>query len=535
MSRRSTTLVSLIAVAGLTLSSCSDSQEGTEVSQAGAEDELVLAVGDVGTGEFDPLRGWGNHHEHKVLHSSLTQWDTNDAGEMELVGDLAESFSTDGSLWIFTLRDDMAFSDEEPVTADDVVFTYELLKEDGTQFDLNNVAEVRAVDEHTVEIELTQPDSLFGPQATTIAILPEHAYSEDYSSNPIASGPYQVVEYQPGEQLIMETNPHYPEELTYKKLTFYLADEAAALGATQAGEVDIASASYTSADREFPGLTLQQMDSVESMAITLPTEPAGATAATMGVTGPAGNAVTSDPAVRQALTLGVDRAELSDIVIAGYGAPAYSVADGLPWGSDEVQFDDADVEGARQLLADAGWEDTNGDGTVDKDGVEAVVGLMYTSGDQSRADLAESFATQAEKIGIRFEPEGATWDDIYAEGKSKAVVFALGSLSPKELWDTYSSESIGVSYNNMPNYSNTEVDGHLENARASTSLEESIPEWQAAQLAGASAHPDGDVSMLWLLRRDHLYYVSDDIDIGEQITHGHGHGLQVLHNVTQWR
>lgn len=539
MSRRSTALAGLVAVAALTLAACSgtDSTTAAPTAQTRAEDELVLAVGDVGEGEFDPLRGWGNHQEHKVLHSSLVQWNRSaETGEMELVGDLARDFSHKGTVWTFHLREDFMFSDGEPVTAADVVFTYDLLKEDGTQFDLTNVAEVRAVDERTVEIELVQPDSLFGPQAATIAILPEHAYGEGYSQNPIASGPYRVVEYQDGEQLIMEANPHYPEELTYRKLTFYLADEEAALSAAQAGTVDVAKVSYTNADRQFEGMTLEQLESVETMAITLPTEPAGGTAETMGIEGPGGNDVTSDPAVRKALSLGVDRRELNDIVVAGYGEPAYSVADTLPWGTEDVRFADADPEGAKKLLADAGWIDTNGDGTVDKDGVEAVVGLMYTTSDSARADLAESFAAQAAELGIRFEPEGATWDDIYAEGKSKAVVFALGSLSPKELWDTYSSESVGVSYNNMPNYSDPEVDEHLTRARLADTLGGSIPEWQAAQAAGASSHPEtGDVSMLWILRRDHLYLINDRVDIGEQITHGHGHGMQIFQNVTQWR
>lgn len=222
-------------------------------------------------------------------------------------------------------------------------------------------------------------------------------------------------------------------------------------------------------------------------------------------------------------------------MVSQYGEPAYSVADGLPWFTDKVVFDDARVDDAQRILEEAGWSDSNGDGTVDKDGVEAVIPLMYTTNDQVRVDLAESVAVQAEELGIRFEPEGVTWDDVYEEGKTKAVVFALGSLSPKELYDSYSSDSIGVSYNNLPNYSNPEVDEHIDAARAAESFEESLPRWQAAQEAGASAHPDhGDVSMLWLLRRDHLYYVADHVDIGEQIMHGHGHGLQIFMNVEEW-
>ncbi|WIM73279.1 ABC transporter substrate-binding protein [Corynebacterium suedekumii] len=428
------------------------------------------------------------------------------------------------------------FSDGEPVTAADVVFTYDLLKEDGTQFDLTNVAEVRAVDERTVEIELVQPDSLFGLQAATIAILPEHAYGEGYSQNPIASGPYRVVEYQDGEQLIMEANPHYPEELTYRKLTFYLADEEAALSAAQAGTVDVAKVSYTNADRQFEGMTLEQLESVETMAITLPTEPAGGTAETMGIEGPGGNDVTSDRAVRKALSLGVDRRELNDIVVAGYGEPAYSVADTLPWGTEDVRFADADPEGAKKLLADAGWIDTNGDGTVDKDGVEAVVGLMYTTSDPARADLAESSRRTGRRARHPFRAGGGDLGRHLRRGQVQGRRFRARLAEPE-----------GAVGHLLLRVRRRELQQHAQllrpgggrapdQGRLADTLGESIPEWQAAQAAGASSHPEtGDVSMLWILRRDHLYFINDRVDIGEQITHGHGHGMQIFQNVTQWR
>ncbi|WIM68111.1 ABC transporter substrate-binding protein [Corynebacterium breve] len=513
----------------LALAGCSvQSLKPTAVERAA--DELVLALGEFDESEFDPAKGWGTHQEHKVLHSSLLTWNN----DMELVGDLADSYEADGTTWTFQLNPDFAFSDGEPVTADDVVFTFQMLLDDGTNFDVSTVKEVRAEGEHTVVFELHEVDSLFGPLTTLIGIVPEHAYDQNYSDNPIGSGPYMIVDKQVGEQVIMETNPHYPKNLHYKKLTFLLADEESAIAAARAGEVDVLKVSHNNADQNISGMELDVRSSVDTMAITLPTQKAGGSGKTVGKDVEVGNDVTSDPAIRKAITIGLDREGLAELVLNGYGKPAWSVADELPWEASGMSFDDGQVEQALQILEDAGWTDSNGDGTVDKDGLEAVIPLMIPSNDLTRIDLGESIAVQAEEFGIKFVPEHVTWDDIYAEGKTKAIIFALGSLSPKELWDAYSSQALDTGYNNMPNYSNPEVDKQLESARGSEDFEESLAKWEAAQEAGANATPDGDASMAWLLRCDHLFFVGDNVDLGEELIHGHGHGLQIFRNVEEW-
>lgn len=522
-------LLAVTLAAALTAAGCAPAEPAGPAPGA-REDSLVLALGDVTSSGFDPRNGWGQHLEHKILHSSLVEWDSG----MRLTGDLARDWHQDGTTWIFELDPAFHFSDGEPVTADDVVFTLDTLRADGTNVDLGAIAGARAASEHTVVIELTEPDSLLGPLLATIPILPAHAYGEDYSRNPVGSGPYRVVEHQHGEQLLLTANEHYPEDLRYQRLTLLLHEEETALAAAGAGDVDIVSVSAGNADRDVAGMDLLALDSVDSLGIVLPTVPAGHEAETMGITGPAGHDVTADPAIRAALAAAVDRAELNDLVLGGHGQPAYSFTDGLPWHSEKIDYRGADPDGARTILAEAGWEDTNGDGTVDHNGTEAVVPLRYPATDPTRADLAAAFSAQAEEIGIRFEPEGVSWDDIYAEGKSGAVAWALGSLSPKELYETYSSHAIDTGYNNMASYSDAGVDKHLAAARSALTLEDSYDSWRAAQEAGASSHPDADVPVLWLLRRDHLYLVREGIDIGEQVVHGHGHGLQIFQNVSEW-
>ncbi len=105
-----------------------------------------------------------------------------------------------------------------------------------------------------------------------------------------------------------------------------------------------------------------------------------------------GNDFTADVRVRRAINIGVDRQEMIDHVLNGYGSPAYSVCDQLPWynAASEVAYD---PEGAAALLDEAGWLWAT-DGVRDKDGVQAELNLLYSSDDSVRQALCADFANQ---------------------------------------------------------------------------------------------------------------------------------------------
>lgn len=115
------------------------SQNPTKVKE-----DLVLAVGKMDGGQFDPKKGWGMT-QIRLTHSSLLTIDS----DLNFIGDLAKSYTTseDGLTWTFPLRDDAKFSNGEQVTAEDVKFTYEMLKEDGIKFDLTFVNSIEASEE----------------------------------------------------------------------------------------------------------------------------------------------------------------------------------------------------------------------------------------------------------------------------------------------------------------------------------------------------------------------------------------------------
>src|SRR5690606_14224402 len=113
--------------------------------------------------------------------------------------------------------------------------------------------------------------------------------------------------------------------------------------------------------------------------------------------------------------------------------------DGLPWWNERTVLDDADADAAKQLLRDAGWHDTDGDGIVEKGARKAEFTLIYPSGDVTRQSLALAAADMAASAGIRINVEGKGWNDIATRMHADAVLFGWGSHDPLEMYYLYSS------------------------------------------------------------------------------------------------
>ena len=109
-----------------------------------------------------------------------------------------------------------------------------------------------------------------------------------------------------------------------------------------------------------------------------------------------GNDFTADVQVRRAINLAIDRQEMIDHVLNGYGSPAYSVCDKMPWYNDEMENISYDVEKAEEMLDAAGWK-KNADGIREKGGVKAILEFLYPTGDSVRQALAADTAQQLKR------------------------------------------------------------------------------------------------------------------------------------------
>lgn len=477
---------------------------------------------------FDPAYGWGaGEHVHEPLIQSTLTTTTVD---LEIGLDLATGYtvSDDGLLWRVTIREDVRFTDGEPLTASDVAFTYNLCARESSVADFTMLKEAVAVDEKTVEFRMNTPFSIWPYTMAVVGIVPEHAYDENYGLAPIGSGRYIMKQWDRGQQVIFEANPdYYGQAPGIRKLTVLFMEEDAALAAAMAGQVDVAHTAATFAEQEIPGYSLLRVSSVDNRGINLPAVPAQERD---GVT--VGNDVTCDPAIRRAINIGIDRQEMIEDVLGGYGTAAYSVCDGLPWYNprSEVAFD---PDGAVSILEEAGWLPGE-DGIREKEGVPAAFTVMYHPADSVRQALAESFAAQCGRLGIRVTTEGAGWDVAYTKALSQPLVWGWGAHTPMELYHIYHTAQDGESAEYSP-YASETVDAYMDAALAARDLQEAYALWQKAQWDGVTGvTQEGDIPWIWLCNVDHLYYVRDNLQVAEQKIHPHGHGWSIVNNVDGW-
>lgn len=513
-------------------SSVQDNPSGAQNPITSKED-LVLAVGKMDGGQFDPKKGWGMT-QIRLTHSSLLTIDS----DLNFIGDLAKSYkiSEDALTWTFPLRDDAKFSNGEQVTAEDVKFTYEMLKKDGIKFDLSFVKTIEVGAGNTVMITLNEPRSTFVSQLTEIGIVPKAHYNDNYSKNPISSGPYKVVQYNDGQQIIMEYNPYwYGKKPQFKKLTFLLLAEDAALAAAKAGQADIVYVPPTFANQKVNGMTLRTYESIDSRGIMLPTQPGGGKGMTNGKEVNSGNDITSDLAIRKALNIGLDRQKLLDVALDGHGQKAYCLCDNMPWFNEKTVVKDGDIQAAKKILTDGGWVDSNKDGILEKNGQKAQFDMYFSSSDQLRSDLSLAVADQAIQFGIKINTIGVTWDEIYLKGKTAAVAWGGGRHHPHQLYSMNSSQRMNKGIDNMSNYHNPKVDEYLNKALTASSQDEANKYWKLAQWDGETGFSGiGDAPIVWLLRVDHLYLANEKLNLGKQPVHTHGHEWALFGNITEW-
>ncbi|WP_438351773.1 ABC transporter substrate-binding protein [Paenibacillus sp. FA6] len=527
-------LVSVIVLC-LLLTGCSkstspkDEDKGNTVQSN--KDELILAVGAEPEDGFDPTTGWGRYGS-PLFQSTLLKRDQ----DLKIVNDLAESYvvSDNAKVWTVKMRNDVKFSDGKALTAADVVFTFEKAAQNVSAIDLTNLTSVESQGDDTVIFTLQEPQSTFISMLISTGIVPKHAYGEGYAENPIGSGPYKMVQWDKGQQVIVELNPEYYGKVPFfKKLTYVFLNEDAAFASAKSGQLDVAYIVSSLSNQTVDGMRIEDVKTVDNRGIMFPYIPSGGTTAE-GY--PIGNDVTSDIAIRQAINIAIDRQKLVDGLLNGYGTPAYSVSDHLPWWNSDTVFKDGNIEKAKQLLTDAGWIDNNNDGIVEKGELTAEFTLVYPSGDMIRQSLALTTADMVKAIGIRMNVEGKSWDEIEKMMHSSAVLMGFGSHDPLEMYNIYSTDFQGVEYYNPGYYSNSVVDDWMQQALRALTEEEALQYWKNAQWDGQTGFSGlGDTPWTWLVNIDHLYLVNDKLDIGIQRIQPHTHGWLVTDNIEDWK
>ncbi|MDL2246311.1 ABC transporter substrate-binding protein [Methanobrevibacter sp. OttesenSCG-928-K11] len=526
-------IIAVVAIIGIVAAALFLGNTGVERHP----DEIVAAVGTHGgepeTG-YDPILGWGsNSGTEPLIQSTLFKKNSN----LSLVNDLADTYSISDDLKTYTvnIKENVKFHDNTSLTAKDVAFTYNEAKESGAACDLSNMVNATALNDTTIEFTLNESDSTFINKLCIFGIVPEANYNNNtYGENPIGSGPYKFVQWDKGQQVILEINEDYYGKMPeFKKITILFLENDAAFAAAKNGEVDIAEVPLSYANEKVNNMSVVILDSVDARGISLPTVPEG-NKTEDGI--PIGNNVTSDESIRKALNYGISRQSLIDGALNGHGQKSFDgIGQALPWSNNESAIEDGDVENAKKILKEGGWEDIDGDGILEKNGTKASFKVYYPASDSTRQAIAVSVAEQSKEIGIEIITEGKSWDEIDSQKLSNGVVWGQGSSDPSLLNHLYNGKYAGDGYDNPAYYTNPTVDQHINSALTSD-INSSYSSWSQVSWDGSTGiAPAGDAPWLWTVFVDYPYFVDNTLDISKNTSTIQPHGGDIFGNIYDWK
>ena len=482
---------------------------------------------------FSSLVGWGCGHQNynPLVQSCLFKTDKNGT----IVPDLATgySISSDGKTWTVNVRDDVKFSDNSTFDAEDVAFTFNTAKNTESELDLTNIGNVTAKNKTTVEFKLVEPRSTFIYDLRYVGIIPSDSYdNKTYGEHPIGTGPYVLDHWDKGQQAIFKVNHNYYDKKPYfTQLTLLFPEESTWLELAKSGKVDVVPVATSSLNQSVDGYQFVEKSAGRAQGVSLPYQ--NDTGKSWNGTAKIGNNVTADKAIREALNVGVNRQTMCDEIFSGHATPEYTGVDTRDYANPAAKVNDSDVNKAKQILKDGGWNDTNGDGIVEKNGVKASFDLYYPPKYLDRQSLSTVFAEQAKEIGIEVNLVGADWDTIYANMYSSAALMQQTSPDPyKSIYQQYHSKEADGFYMNPNLYNNTDSDKLMDDAMHSSDLNAANTLWsQSANVNGGGWGPAGDAPFVWLVNYDYNYFIKDGIDIGEQPD---GLGNDILINICDW-
>lgn len=406
--------------------------------------------------------------------------------------------SDDGLVYTFTLID-AKWSDGTPITSKDVKFTYDAITSDVVESprksDMASIASVETPDDKTVVITLnTATCTIWGNGFGSIVPLPSHKFAADFSDfmtsdfnlNPdVVSGPYMFEERQPGEFVRLAANPDYHGGTAkIPSLLFRIvADSTTINQALQTNTVDYA---FMYPDQ------LEQLQEQERFNTFLYPN-ANSPIVVMNYQDPeqaqngydedgnlnelVPNQFFNDIRVRQAVAMGYDKNALAltlgenagSVPLTGPIVPSfwgtYDLTSVTPW--------EYNPEKAAELLAEAGWVDSDGDGILDKDGVKFEVDLVYSKLVDLWGNAALIMQDQLGQIGIKINIVEQEWSaylsNVLLPGKFNITIVGFGG----------GTEVDGIAYNllysknlilggggfNISGYINPEIDALLDEAR----------------------------------------------------------------------
>lgn len=413
-----------------------------------------------------------SHSVSGHIFNGLVKYDT----DLSVIGDLAESWdiSKDGLVITFHLRKGVKWTDGKEFTAEDVKFGFDTIVHEKTptayKEDFLQVKKAEVLDRYTFRVTYEKPFAPALTSWTSLVILPKHLLEgkditkSDLVRNPVGLGPYKLAKWVSGQELILESNKDYFEGRPYIDRYIYkvIPDSATMFLVLKTGEVDMM------------GLTPIQH--------TKQTDTPFFRSSFRKYRYPAFNYTHlafnqkhpwfSDKRVRQAMAYAIDKDEIVDVVLFGLGSPATGpyVPNTWPYNPNVRKYD-YNPEKAKELLKEAGWQDRDGDGILDKNGKPFSFTILTNAGNNLRKNTATIIQSRLEKIGVKAEIRTVEWstfvNQFIDKKRFEAVLLGWSIGLDADQYDIWHSSKTKEKELNFISFSNPEVDELLEKGRRS--------------------------------------------------------------------
>ncbi|MGK2965274.1 MAG: ABC transporter substrate-binding protein [Tepidiformaceae bacterium] len=460
----------IAAVLLITMASCDD---GSLIDPAG--DRYVEGI--AGSWQrVNPVFANANEVDRdisRLVFSGLTAFDATG----RVVPDLAERWEVEdsGRTYRFHLRDDVRWHDGEPLRAADVAFTIEQLRDPEYRGDPQLAAVwddvvVEIPDDLTVVFRLPSAYAPFLARQTGLGILPEHLlagvsgeamWNAAFNTAPVGTGPYRLVTLN-RDSAELEAYAEYhggAAAISSIDLRFY-PDYPAAVRALEDGDVnglllrEVASAGLTDEVQAISGAEVSEPQRGAYLVLYLNNQ----------------HVPFDDELVRTAISLAIDRRAIVEAAFSGTATPSSSPIAPGSW-AYQAQFDfgDRDLEEARDVLAEAGWE-PGANGVLTKAGTELRF-TIRTDDDPARRAVASTIAAQLEDVGIRASVQSMAFSvllrDFLQQRQYDAAVVLWDQGADPDPYSWHSAE-VGPDGRNIANTQSFLLDSLIGEARTTT-------------------------------------------------------------------
>ncbi|MFI9815401.1 ABC transporter substrate-binding protein [Saccharothrix variisporea] len=428
--KRSRAVAAGVAALAMLATAC-----GGSSTSAGGDGTLVVYTGQSGDWQlnFNPfsptaLEGPGTIFEPLFFYNNIR--------DVEPRPRLGKTFTwnSDGTQLDVELRDDAKWTDGQKFTADDVVFTLDMVTKNAAMNGTGYKGTATAVDPTHVSIKFPEPSFMEGPQILgRIWMVPKHKWSglatpaTDVVKEPVGTGPFQLDDFK-AQAFTLKANPnYYAGEPALKKVRYLaLSGNQSGEAALRAGQIDWQTGpvpDIKNVEKNYPGYK----------AITIPMNQVAlftCSNAALGCAGPQ-----TDVAVRKAVYYAVNRTQINQLAFentAGEISPGAAllerdrdqVSTKLKEKTAPMQPDEAK---ATSLLEGAGY--TKGaDGIYQKDGKPLALTLKVVAGWTDYITAVETMSQQLQKVGIKITPQQLSWNewsDARGRGQYELLIDAL--------------------------------------------------------------------------------------------------------------